>query len=303
MPLTTLHLRTRRPIDYGTTPGSTTITRRGRNLLRRYANVVMGALGNGQDDTDYVLGYTASDPATANASVALGATTTGTIGCTINGVSVTAAVSDDVDAASAGIVAAAINASTDPLVLGHVKATNLSATVTLASVAAGDTVNICGYRFTAVSGTPGKLNVGDNLFTFDISGTNTQDAAALCAAINAAPGLSRWVYATCGTTTAGVVRIFARQATEASGVFTWPTGPNVPPNRVISLASTMTVSTATLAAAAWIGITAVMPGISGNTITLAVTGTGPAIDNSEARLARGVGVTSLVVIDDASGGA
>ena len=303
MPLTTLHLRTRRPIDFGTTPGSTTITRRGRQLLRRFANVLMGALGNGQDDTDFVLAYTASDPASANASVALGATTTGTIGCTINGVGVTAAVSDDVDDVSAGVVAAAINASTNALVAGFVKATNLSATLTLASVAVGDVVNVCGYRFTAVSGTPGKLHPGDNLFTFDISGTNTQDAAALCAAINAAPGLSRWVYATCGSTTAGVVRIFARQATEASGVFSWPSGPNVPPNRLVSLASTITASTGTLAAAAWIGICAVQPGIYGNAITLAVTGTGPAIDNSEARLARGVGPTTLNVIDDASGGA
>lgn len=80
-----------------------------------------------------------------------------------------------------------------------VNALKASGTVTLASVLAADTVTVAGTVFTAVSGTP----VGAQ---FDISGTDTADAASLVAAINAHATVSKYVVA---SSALGVVTLTA----------------------------------------------------------------------------------------------
>lgn len=294
MPATLVALRHRRPLDYGTAPGSSTINRRGRELFRRYANLVTAALG-ANSDNEYALAYSSADPAYAVAGLAMSGGA-GTVGVTLNGVAVTATYATS-DTNSCGLVAAAINASSNALVAGFVTASNLTATLTLTSTVAGDFVNICGTRFTAVSGTPPQIVSGGNLCNFDISGNDAADATALAAAINSAPVVSRYVSA---LAVSNVVRLFARQyAFSGTATFAWPSGPGVPANSVISGSGTIVASAASLAAGAFVGINACMPGISGNTITTAASGTGVTVLNSAARLVNGAGFAVVPVIDAA----
>lgn len=297
MPITALYLRTRRPVDYGVTPGSTTINRRGRDLLRRVANVVVGAVG-ARADADYTMVYSGStEPAFANSGLAISGGT-GTIGVTVNGVAVTV-TSGVSDTSSAGLIAAAVNASVDPLVLGFVTANNLTATATLVSVAAGTTIDICGYRFTATTGTPPLTVSGGNLGTFDISGNDAADATALAAAINQMPGLCRFIAA---VPVSNVVRLFARRfAFTSPDAFAWPSGPDVPPNVLAASAASVTLSGAALAAGAFVALNSCVPGVSANAVTIAASGTGVTTLNSEARLTRGTGL-NLVGITDSAGG-
>lgn len=295
MPATLVSIRHRRPVDFGTAPGSSTISRRGRDLFRRFLNLATGSLGSGSADADYALAYASVDPACAVAGLAMSGGA-GAVGGIINGVTVTATYATS-DTNSCGLVAAAINASTNALVQGFVTATNLTATLTLTSVVAGDAVDVCGTRFVAVSGTPAQIVSGGNLCKFDISGNDAADATALAAAINAAPGVSRFVSA---LAVSNVVRLFARQyAFTSPATFAWPSGPGVPPNSLISQASTIVASAASLAAGAFVGINACMPGISGNAITIALSGTGVTVLNSAARLVNGAGFNVVPVIDAA----
>lgn len=89
------------------------------------------------------------------------------------------------DAADATAFCAAVVASTDAHVLGQATACNLAGTVALASVAAGETLNINGRTYTATNRATGVI--GD----FSITGTDTADGDALAAAINADPGLNK----------------------------------------------------------------------------------------------------------------
>lgn len=283
MPSINLTLRTRKPLDLGVTPGTSTLNRTGRDLYRRVLNALAGALSG--SDGDYALAYASTEPATANAALAL-ASSSDSVGGTINGVTVTAtwATSDTV---SAGLIAAAINASSDPLVLGYARASNLRMTATLASVAAGTEVVVCGSRFTAVSSsTIPNVVSGAAYGQFDISGNDTADALSLANAINAAPGVSRFVFA---IPVAAVVYIFAKQFTEASGVFSWPTGPGVPPNLVTASASTVTLSGASLVASVNVGIFCPQPTFMGNAITIAASGTNVSSLGSQTRFLRGTG--------------
>jgi hypothetical protein len=294
MPATLVALRHRRPLDYGSAPGSSTITRRGRELFRRYANLVVSALG-ANSDNEYALAYSSADPAFAVGGLAMSGGA-GTVGVTLNGVATTATYATS-DTNSCGLIAAAINASSNALVAGYVTASNLTATLTLTSTVAGDFVNICGTRFTAVSGTPPQSVSGGNLCTFDVSGNDAADATALAAAINAAPGVSRYVSA---LVISNVVRLFARQfAFSGTATFTWPSGPGVPANSVISGSGTIVANVASLTAAAFVGINACMPGISGNTITTVASGTGVTVLNAAARLVNGAGFAVVPVIDAA----
>lgn len=289
MPASVAFLRHRRPVDYGTAPGSTTISRRGRDLLRRFANVVQGALG-GSGDGAYVIATTGTtEPTFANAGLSA-SSATGTVTTTINGVAVAQPVGGS-DTLTCGLVAAAINASTNALVQGFVTASNLTATLTLTSVAAGDTVDVCGYRFIATSGVTPSTVSGQNLFAFDITGNDAADATALAAAINAAPGLQRYVMA---IPVSNVVRLFARSAA-------WPTAPGTPLNFLLSQATTIVASASTLAAGAFVGISACYPGVQANAFTIAVAATGGtvAVLNTETRLNRGLGF-GVVPVSDAA---
>lgn len=298
MPITVAYLRHRRPVDYGVTPGTTTITRRGSALFRRFVNLAHSALGSGSSDVDFTLCYTSTNPAYAVAGIT--ASTVGTsFAATINGVSVSVTPAGG-DTTSCGLLAQAINASSNALVQGFVTASNLSATLTLTSVTAGAYVDVCGYRFTAINGAAVNTVSGAANGTFDYSGSDTADALSLAAAINSMPGLSRFVAA---VSVAGVVHLFGKQSV-ASGTnaFTWPTGPGVPPNTLISGSGTIVASTATLAASAKVGIVACVPGVQGNAITIAASaGTGTAaVLNTATRLTLGAGLNIVPIMDDAS---
>lgn len=287
MPLSVVYLRHRRPVDFGVTPGTSTINRRGRDLLRRFGNVLMGCLG-GTGDAAYTLSTSgATEPAYANAALSLSGAS-GTVGGVVNGVSLTATAAGG-DTATAGLIVAAINASTNALVQGLVTASNLSATVTCASVAAGDTVNFAGFTFTATSGvTPSGVS-GQNLFAFDVSGNDSADATALAAAINAAPVLQHFVFA---IPVAAVVRIFSRTAA-------WPSGPGVFTNILLTSNGTrLATSGAALAASALVGVSSTFPGVQGNTITFTATGTGVTVLNTETRLNRGAALANVLPITD-----
>ena len=287
MPITAVYLRHRRPVDYGTTPGTTTITRRGRELFRRYANVALGSLADSYGDGEYTFVDSGSvEPAFASAILDLSSTSTGSVGATINGVAVTATYATS-PLNTAGLVAAAINASSNALVKGLVQASNLGCTLTLTSVAAGDTVTILGSRFVATSGTPATIVTGGNLFSFDCSGSDSADATALAAAINTAPGLSLLV---CAYADSNAVYVMSRTAT-------YPAGPGVPANVVASQASTIVASAASLTAIAYVGITACVPGVTGNTQTIAASGTGAAIVGSLTRLAGGQALGLAPIVD------
>lgn len=295
MPISVAYLRHRKPVDYGTAPGSTTISRRGSELFRRFVNLATASLGVGSADAEYTLVYTSTDPACAVAGITT--TTAGTsLTATINGVAVAVTPAGG-DITSCGLLAQAINASTNALVQGFVQASNLSATLTLTGATAGVTVDICGTRFVGTTGTPPTLVSGGNLCTFDISGSDTADALALATAINQAPGVSRYVAA---ISVAGVVHLFARQAV-ASGTnaFTWATGPGVPVNSIISNTATIVASTATLAATAKVGIVACAPGVTGNAFTVAAaSGTGTtATLGTQTRLIGGTGLNIVGISD------
>lgn len=299
MPVISLQLRTRRPKDLGVTPGSTTLNRRGKELLRRVSNVVNQQLAAGDSDADYTVVYTAADPGFANTGLVL-ATASGAVGGTVNGVTVTTTASGG-DTNTAGLIAAAINASTNALVQGFVTANNLTATLTLTSVTAGATVDICGTRFTATSGTPVNYVSGSALNTFDISGSDAADATALAAAINASPNLSNYIAA---VPVSNVVRLFARRFSfSGTATFAWPSGPGIPLNTVLSNSGTIVASAASLAAGAFVALNACVPGVSGNAITIAASGTGMTVLNTETRLARGTGLGAVGISDNAGGGA
>lgn len=295
MPMTALYFRHRRPADYGTTVGTTTINRRGTALMRKVLNGAMGNLNGAQGDQDYVVVYTSTEPSFASA-VITAATVATTFTATINGVAVQVTPAGG-DTASCGLLAAAVNASSNALVQGFVTSNNLSATATLASVVAGTYIDICGYRFTGTSGVPAAIVSGGNYGNFDVSGNDTADAAALAAAVNAMPGLSRFIAA---VPVAGVVYLCARQATfSGTTTFTWPSAPGTPPNTLYASAATITLSATALAAAARCNILACTPGVLGNAITIAAAaGSGTAaVLNTETRLNRGTGLNVVPVVD------
>ena len=286
MPSQVIHLRTRRPVDYGVTPGSSTINRRGNVLLRRFANVIMGALS---EDSLYTVGYSATEAQNANGGLTISGGA-GSVGAIINGVTVTATWASS-DTVSAGLAAAAINASVNALVQGFVSSNNLSATVTAATVVAGNTVNVGGETFTAFSGTPVNATSMSTVGIFDCSGSNSATATALARAINIQPVVSRYFTA---VPVAAVVRIFAVQFTQAAGVFSWPTGPGVLPNTITSSGSTLAVSSNGVAAGTVFSLYSLQPGIGGNAITTALSGTGVTVLNTAARLERGTGPISFI---------
>lgn len=196
-------------------------------------------------------------------------TSSGSVGAVINGVTVTGsgAGADLQDAAAA---AAAINASVDALVGGWVRASVMTAQITLVSVAAGETISIIDnkseYRFTATVAATGQLG------QFSISGNDTADALALANAINAYPGLSLNIRA---ESVAGVVYIYAMDGS-ATG-------------RVITKASAGTTINSQFAAATRCHVEAILPGAMGNAVTFTATGTGVTVANANTRLVGGLG--------------
>lgn len=287
MPSHQIMLRTRRPVDYGTTAGTNTINRRGKELLRQVAKVVQGALGGAEGDAELALGYSATDPSVSAAALVMSGGA-GAVGAIINGVTVTATFATS-DTNSCALAAAAINSSVNALVHGFVSSSNLSATLTLASAVAGNQVQVGSTIFTAVSGTPG-------LGQFDISGGNGPAATSLAAAINACPVAQRFFVAIANTAVAGQVRIFARQFTydATANTFAFPVGPGAVPNTITSQATTITASSNGVVASALFSLVSLLPGIQGNAITVALSGTGVTVLNTATRLVGGTGPVTFI---------
>lgn len=235
----------------------------GKNVLARLVTHVDTAL-SGNRQLNYVRvfadGALARNPyATITFSGA-----SGTVGAVINGITLTFTHGAS-DIADGTTLSANLNASTDPLVQYLAQACNLANTVTCASVAVADFVDIAGVRLTAVAGT--------NLqpWEFSQSGTDTADGASLAAQINAHPNLKNSFVA---INAAGVVSIRQIIGTTAAGV-------------VFSNNATRLAVSGALAATAVTLITSIAPGILGNCMTLAASGTG--VTASTARLSNGTG--------------
>lgn len=257
--------------------------KRGKDMLRVASNKLMACLSGTERGTSCIvqastsaLTVSASSGACVSSActAGIGSSNAGTVGITINGQTnnVSTGASDII---TQGLIAAAINAQSSVKVQYLVGATNLKATLTLATVLAGTTITCAGFRFTAISGTTESGEDGE----FCIGGTDTQDAASLCKAINRHPYASKYLFA---LNEAGVAHVFPKTQTAA-----WFTGPNAPPNRFIASASTVTV--VQTAASAYCGVWSMVPGYVGNTFTVAAVGTGQSIENSNTRFDRGSG--------------
>jgi hypothetical protein len=183
---------------------------------------------------------------------------------TIGGVDITVTYATS-QTNTAGLLVAAVNASTTALAKGglDVEADNRKATVTLTSTAVGMTCNIGQYQLKAVA--KAAANYGE----FEVSGSDTADAAAMVAAIKAWPGLSDLVAC---SNSSGVVSIFSRRAST--------------PDRDLALSvSSEVASAAVLTASTTVCVSSVRKGVIGNHITTAISGTGTSI--SGARISGG----------------
>lgn len=251
--------------------------RTGRNLLRVAVNKAMGVVSGVERGGQATVVGSGTDPATA-CTCGISASGSGTVGMTISGVSLTDtwATSDTI---SAGLVAAAGNASTNAKIQYLYGFTNLKSSLTLVTTVAGDVVNIAGFRFTGVAGTAASIPSVDGNFVIKGSGTDTQSGTSLAGAINRHPSASKYLFA---LNVAGVVHVFPKSAA-------WFTGPNSPPNKVTSMATTISVGSATFAASAYYGVYCKVPGKWGNGIVVAASGTGQTIENSNTYMSRGLG--------------
>lgn len=172
-------------------------------------------------------------------------------------------------------LALAINSSTTALVGKHCEACNFAGSITLTGFLAGNWLTILGHRFTAVAAaetTISNTQYGD----FSISGTDTQDAAALVTQINAHPVLAHQVFA---SSASGVVTIRQRRGTTAAG--TIQPGPG-------AIAAGMAITTQ-IQEVATVLLSAINEGNTGNAITLAESTGAARFTVSGARLTGGTG--------------
>lgn len=252
-----------RLIDFGT---STTLLK-GTDLLKAVANAINNGSGASVIPNFHLQPNSSTYGRRAGAVFALSAASGGVV-CTINGVDITVTYATS-DINTAGLMSAAINASSNALVQYMVQSTHYRGTLALASVAAGAQVSVCGYTFTAVSGTPTQLG------QFDISGSNTADAASLALAINKMPVLNDLVYATSSVANVYVYLLGDAAATAQRKL------------RKISAGFTVTA----IAAVAEAAVVAYQPGTASNQATIAASGTGASIVGSAARLSGGIGTS------------
>jgi hypothetical protein len=125
----------------------------------------------------------------------------------------------------------------------------------MATVTAGQFIDICGIRFTAVTGTPADFN------SFDRSGTNAQTATSLAAAINSNPSTCLRYRAVAN---AAAVIIF--RSTQRAGAMS---------EQILNSGNfaTFTNIQATFVPGAATAVIATMPGRVGNEIRLTASGT------------------------------
>lgn len=201
---------------------------------------------------------------------------TGTVSTVINATSVDV-TADASDTVTATLAAAAVNANAT--VSKFVQATNISSRLTLTSVAAGTRLSIMGVTFTAVSGTPTQDQ-------WDISGTDTQDAASLVAQILAHPQLSQKVFA---MNVAGVVYVFPHPGNNLAAQ---PAGTVACDKATIALLPT----TGTMAVQQFVLVQAKQVGELGNCCTTTASAGGGSYTASSAKMAGGTGTASVTQV-------
>lgn len=258
--------------------------RRGKDLLRVALNKAYGCVSGVERGTNFTLVGSGTDPAAA-CTAGISASGSGTIGMSISGVALTSAAGGT-DILSAALIAAVINASTDAKIQHLYGATHLKSTVTLATVLAGTTIDLAGFRFTAIAGTAAAIPTKDGDFV--ISGTDTQDGTSFCGAVNRHPYASKYLFA---LNVAGACHVYPKKGVS------WFTGPNAPPNTVKASAATVTVGSATFAASTHYGVYAKIPGKWGNGIVIAASGTGQTIENGNTYFSRGLGMDAAPITD------
>lgn len=262
----TVVIQHRKPIDLG------------RNNSAQNREVVTGivdALASSQGDVDALTGVFNSTTVGSKAGATLlFATSSGTVGATINGVNVEAASGAGTDIEDATLAATTINASVDALVRGFARASNSAASVTLSTMLVDGKVYIrlgvdkraVTYTFTATAAATSKLG------EFSISGNDTADALALATAINEYPVLNQTVRA---ESVAGVVSIYAMD-----GVIT---------DKAVTVAGSGISLTAAFALVARCHVECPIPGAIGNAVTFAARGTNVTVANSNTRYVGGTG--------------
>lgn len=229
-----------------------------------------GLLWSSNDDTS--LGNTAfNGPAVA---MLVMATSSGAVGATIGGVlsTVTWATSDT---ASQTALAAQLRALAT--VNRKVTATNKAAKFTVATVTAGQYVDVMGTRFTAITGTP--VNAGE----WDRSVSDTAGALSLSLAINRHPSTSMRFRA---VSTLGVVWVFP--STDRAN-----TANQMSTEQVTNPGSftTITIQNATAVAGPNLAIIAVTGGDIGNEVRATASGVNVSIvtAGTAGQLGHGVG--------------
>lgn len=216
---------------------------------------------------DVSLGSTAHAGPACGALV--GSSLAGSVGATIDGTAVTVTAAGG-DAATQTLLVAAIKANSS--VNRKVTATNRGLQLTIASVTAGQYVDICNTRFTAVNGAPTQFG------EFDMSGTDTADATSLALAINRHPSLAMRVRA---ISNAGVIYVFPT-VDRTLNKFEVLTNPGV--------FSTFTFQAAVQTALAITGVMAMVPGQLGECCTVVASGTGMTYATANAgKLGNGTG--------------
>lgn len=248
--------------------------------IARYLEGFAGGNVAGLNWLDIHRGSTAA-AAKAALAVAVMATSSGTVGVVINGVTITVTWATS-DIVSQTLLSAAIRASANALVAGLVAASNLGATITLATSVAGDYVEIqpigageagSPVRFTGVAG--GAINGPGMPPQYSVDTSDTAAATSLAAAINAYPGFKDKLYA---ASAAGVVTVI--QMVNSTTV----------KYRIQKSGSPITLSAAgAFAALASCLVWALQKGKLGNAQTIAASGTNVSILGSLTRLGGGVG--------------
>lgn len=135
-----------------------------RRKLRELANLCMGLAGG---STRGRLTFGSFGTAQASQTLTL-SSAAGAVGATINGVTVTATASGG-DTNTAALIAAAINASTNPLVQGLVTATSSGAVVTVRSAVSGTAGNQTTFAASGTGVTAGGTRLaGGTSQTFNL---------------------------------------------------------------------------------------------------------------------------------------
>ena len=254
MPVLNLSINYRRPFSqYQYLDGKEGL----RHVLQRLQGVMDGSV-----ESDSVR-YQWNDTVTVGSAAAyggqavgllVGSSLSGTVGATVGGTAVTLSASGGDTATMTAWVAALQANSTVNL---FANASNKLMKLTCTSVVAGTTVQICGLTFTALASGAAQTTPE----TWSVGGSDTACALALATAINRHPVLAGRVRA---VSSAGV--LYLGFPNDRSGLAFETIG--------FPSASTIAINTAKPTAGAEAMIFANVPGIIGNFITVAASGTG-----------------------------